>query len=48
VEPINSQAKALRIERPQLRNSASVHKLNTLTYVVIDARVLERARAVNV
>lgn len=47
-ERINSQAKALGIERPQVRNSASVHNLNTLTYVVINARALERARAVNV
>ncbi|HEY3228797.1 MAG TPA: transposase, partial [Roseiflexaceae bacterium] len=47
-ERINSQAKALGIERPQVRNSASVHNLNTLTYVVINARALERVRAVNV
>jgi hypothetical protein len=46
-ERINSQAKALGIERPQVRNSASVHNLNTLTYVVINARALERVRAVN-
>lgn len=47
-ERINSQAKALGIERPQVRNSASVHNLNTLTYIVINARALERVRAVNV
>lgn len=47
-ERINSQAKALGIERPQVRNSASVHNLNTLTYVVINARALERARAANI
>ena len=46
-ERINSQAKALGIERPQVRNSASVHNLNTLTYVVINARALTRLRAVN-
>lgn len=46
-ERINSQAKALGIERPQVRNSASVHNLNTLTYVIINARALERARALN-
>jgi hypothetical protein len=46
-ERINSQAKALGIERPQVRNSASVHNLNTLTYVIINARALERARATN-
>lgn len=47
-ERINSQAKALGIERPQVRNSASVHNLNTLTYVVINARALARVRTVNV
>ncbi len=47
-ERINSQAKALGIERPQVRNSASVQTLNTLTYIVINARALERARAVNI
>jgi hypothetical protein len=46
-ERINSQAKALGIERPQVRNSDSVHNLNTLTYVVINARALERVRAIN-
>lgn len=46
-ERINSQAKALGIERPQVRNSDSVHNLNTLTYIVINARALKRARAVN-
>ncbi len=46
-ERINSQAKALGIERPQVRNSDSVHNLNTLTYVVINARALERVRSVN-
>jgi DDE family transposase len=46
-ERINSQAKALGIERPQVRNSDSVHNLNTLTYVVINARALQRVRAVN-
>jgi len=46
-ERINSQAKALGIERPQVRNSASVGNLNTLTYLVINARALERARRIN-
>ena len=46
-ERINSQAKALGIERPQVRNSDSVHNLNTLTYIVINARALQRVRAVN-
>lgn len=47
-ERINSQAKALGIERPQVRNSKSVHNLNTLTYIVINVRALQRVRAVNV
>jgi hypothetical protein len=47
-ERINSQAKALGIERPEVRNSASVHNLNTLTYIVINARALERAHAANI
>jgi hypothetical protein len=46
-ERINSQAKALGIERPQVRNSKSVHNLNTLTYIIINARALQRVRAVN-
>ncbi len=46
-ERINSQATALGIERPKVRNGCSVHNLNTLTYIVINARALERARAVN-
>jgi hypothetical protein len=43
-ERINSQAKALGIERPMVRNGASVHRLNTLTYIVINVRALQRAR----
>lgn len=46
-ERINSQATALGIERPKARNIDSVRRLNTLTYLVINARALERARAVN-
>jgi Transposase DDE domain len=46
-ERINSQAKALGIERPQVRNRASVGNLNTLTYIVINARALERVRTIN-
>jgi hypothetical protein len=44
-ERINSQAKALGIERPMVRRAAAVHRLNTLTYVVINARALQRVRA---
>lgn len=46
-ERINSQAKALGIERPKVRNGASVRNLNTLTYIVINVRALARARAIN-
>jgi hypothetical protein len=46
-ERINSQAKALGIERPKVRNGASVQNLNTLTYLVINGKALQRARAVN-
>lgn len=46
-ERINSQATALGIERPKVRNARSVHRLNTLTYIVINARALQRARALN-
>jgi hypothetical protein len=44
-ERINSQATALGIERPKVRNAHSLHRLNTLTYIVINARALHRARA---
>jgi Transposase DDE domain len=43
-ERINSQATALGIERPKVRRLASVARLNTLTYVVINIRVLQRLR----
>jgi len=46
-ERINSQAKALGIERPKVRNGSSVRNLNTLTYLVINVRALARARAIN-
>jgi hypothetical protein len=46
-ERINSQATALGIERPKVRNGGSVGRLNTLTYLVINARALQRARALN-
>lgn len=44
-ERINSQATALGIERPMVRRAAAVQRLNTLTYVVINARALHRIRA---
>jgi hypothetical protein len=41
-ERINSQAKAHGIERPRLRNAASIAHRNTLIYVVINLKALQR------
>ena len=41
-ERINSQAKDLGIERPAVRNRRSLQTLNTLTYLVINVRALQR------
>jgi len=41
-ERINSQAKELGIERPKLRNQASIANQNTLLYVLINLRGLKR------
>ena len=46
-ERINSQAKELGIERPKVRNGRSVANLNTLTYLVINVRALQRAKSIN-
>jgi hypothetical protein len=46
-ERINSQATALGIERPKVRNGPAVRHLNTLIYIVINARALQRVRAIN-
>jgi hypothetical protein len=46
-ERINSQSEALGIKRPKVRNGDAVRNLNTLTYLVINARALQRARQVN-
>ncbi len=43
-ERINSQAVALGIERPHLRNAASIANHNTLTYVLINLHALQRIR----
>lgn len=43
-ERINSQAVALGIERPKLRNAAAIANQNTLIYVLIDLRALHRVR----
>jgi hypothetical protein len=44
VERINSQAKALGIERPYLRNGAAIANQNTLIYILINLRLLQRIR----
>ena len=44
VERINSQAVALGIERPHLRNQGSITNQNTLIYVLINLRALRRTK----
>ncbi len=46
-ERINSQAQALGIEHPKVRNGRSVRNLNTLIYLVINVRALSRAKVTN-
>jgi hypothetical protein len=46
-ERINSQAQALGIENPKVHNRRSVANLNTLTYVIINVRALDRAKSIN-
>ncbi|HEV7236367.1 MAG TPA: transposase [Ktedonobacteraceae bacterium] len=46
-ERINSQAQALGIERPKVRNGHSVATLNTLIYLVINARALAKVQSIN-
>jgi len=46
-ERINSQAKELGIERPKLRNRRSVANLNSLIYITINVRALNRATSTN-
>jgi hypothetical protein len=43
-ERINSQAVDLGIERPKLRNRASITNHNTLTYILINLHALQRIR----
>lgn len=45
VERIFSQAMALGIERPKLRNHQSIANQNTLTYILINLRALARLKA---
>ncbi len=44
VERINSQAKSLGIERPHIRNGAAIANQNTLIYILINLRLLQRIR----
>jgi len=46
-ERINSQVQALGIKRPKVRNQHSVANLNTLIYVIINVRALNRAKSMN-
>ena len=43
-ERINSQAVELGIERPKIRNGKAITNHNTLIYVVINLRALQRVR----
>ena len=43
-ERINSLAKELGIERPKLRNGAAIANQNTLIYVLLNLRALQRVR----
>lgn len=45
VERINSQAVALGIERPKLRNQQAITNLNTLVYLLINLRAMQRVQA---
>ena len=44
VERINSQALALGIERPHIRNGHAITNLNTLIYTLINLRLLFRLK----
>lgn len=46
-ERINSRAQALGIERPKVRNGHSVANLNTLIYLIINVRALQKAKSIN-
>lgn len=43
-ERVNAQAKALGIERPKIRNGQGIVNQNTLIYILINLRVLQRIR----
>jgi hypothetical protein len=44
-ERINSQALALGIERPHIRNGCAITNINTLIYTLINLRLLHRLTA---
>ena len=46
-ERINSQAQALGIELPKVRNGRSVANLNTLIYLIMNVRALQKAKSIN-
>ena len=46
-ERINSQAKDLGIERPKALNIRSIRTLNSLIYLTINIKALQRARQIN-
>jgi len=46
-ERVNSMSQALGIERPKVRNIRSVRNLNTLIYLVINVRALQKAKSIN-
>jgi hypothetical protein len=46
-ERINSQAKALGIENPKVRNGRSVANLNTLIYLIVNVRAIKRVKSIN-
>ncbi len=43
-ERVNSQAVELGIERPKIRNGQAITNLNTLIYILINLRTLQRIR----
>jgi hypothetical protein len=47
VERLFSQAVALGIERPKLRNRQAITNLNTLTYILINLRAMAQVLAIN-
>jgi hypothetical protein len=46
-ERINSQAQALGIERPKVRNERSFTHLNTLIYIIMNVPALAKAKSIS-